>query len=173
VVFPSLLPSDLNSPSAITTQCLTSTKPSPQPSPPTTNSSPKNSTNGPTPIPEKDFWHNPYLYGNDIGHLVLHLAGNLNYYIGAEIAKTGYIRDRDKEFTDKTPPTKSQALAKFDQAIATVVATIRKQSSDDWSAPYSGEGVDANTRFAILLDRASHADHHIGQILNLARELTR
>jgi len=124
------------------------------------------------PIPEKDFWHNPYLYGNDIGHLVLHLAGNLNYYIGAEIAKTGYIRDRDKEFTDKTPPTKSQALAKFDQAIAMVVATIRKQSSDDWSAPYSGEGVDANTRFAILLDCASHADHHIGQILNLARELT-
>lgn len=125
------------------------------------------------PIPEKDFWRNPYPYGNDIGHLVLHLTGNLNYYIGTQIAKTGYIRDRDKEFTDKTPPTKSQALKEFDHVIAMVVKTIRAQSPDDWSGPYSGEGVDANTRFAILLDCASHADHHIGQVVNLSRELTR
>ena len=124
------------------------------------------------PVAENDFWRNPHPYGNAIGHLVLHLAGNLNYYIGTEIAKTGYVRDRDKEFTDKTPPTKAQALANFDQAIAVVVKTIRNQSADTWSAPYSGKGVDDTNRFGIFLDCACHADHHIGQILNLARELS-
>jgi hypothetical protein len=125
------------------------------------------------PIPEIDFYRNPFPYGNDIGHLVLHLTGNLNYYIGAEIARTGYTREREKEFSDAAPPSKSEALAKFDQAVAMVISTIRTQSPDDWCLPYSGRGVDAPTRFAVLIDCTAHADHHLGQIINLARELTR
>ena len=125
------------------------------------------------PLSETQFWRNPFPYGNDIGHLVLHLTGNLNYYIGAQIAQTGYIRDRDKEFSDQQPPGKAEALEKFDQAIGLIAATIRKQSFDDWSAPYSGRGVDCTDRFGIILDCAVHVDHHIGQIINLARELSR
>jgi DinB superfamily len=124
-------------------------------------------------LTEAQFWRNPFPYGNDIGHLVLHLTGNLNYYIGAEIAQTGYLRDRGKEFSDEHPPTKAEALERFDQAIALVVATIRKQSSEDWCAPYSGRGATSTNRFGIALDCAAHADHHIGQIINLTRELRR
>src|SRR5215471_17296886 len=113
-----------------------------------------------TPLTEHQFWTKPLLYGNSFGHLVLHLTGNLNYYIGAQIANTGYVRERDKEFTDETPPTKAQALAKFDQAVAMVVKTIRAQSAEDWSAPYQGKGVDDTNRFGIFLDCACHADHH-------------
>jgi hypothetical protein len=125
------------------------------------------------PLTEAQFWRNPFPYGNDIGHLVLHLTGNLNYYIGAEIAQTGYLRDRDKEFSDERPPSKAEALEKFDQAIALVVATIREQSGEKWSAPYSGRGADSTNRFGIMIDCAAHADHHIGQIINLTRELRR
>ena len=35
------------------------------------------------PLSNEQFWHNPYPYGNSVGHLVLHLTGNLSYYIGA------------------------------------------------------------------------------------------
>jgi Protein of unknown function (DUF1572) len=125
------------------------------------------------PLSETQFWRNPFPYGNDIGHLVLHLTGNLNYYIGTQIAQTGYIRERDKEFTDDHPPTKTEALQKFDQTIAMVTSIIRKQSADDWSAAYSGRGVAAANRFAVVLDCVAHADHHVGQIINLSRELTR
>jgi len=125
------------------------------------------------PLSEGQFWRNPFPYGNDIGHLVLHLTGNLNYYIGAQIAQTGYVRDRDKEFTDKQPPTKAEALERFDRAIALVADTIRKQSADDWSAFYTGRGVSAANRFAAVLDSTAHADHHLGQIIHVARELAR
>jgi hypothetical protein len=54
-----------------------------------------------------------------------------------------------------------------------VVATIRRQSADDWPADYPAERSIANDRFAIVLDCAAHADHHVGQIINLSRELTR
>src|SRR5436309_9482154 len=106
------------------------------------------------PLSDEQFWTKPFPFGNSFGHLVLHLTGNLNYYIGAQIAQTGYIRDRDKEFSDQQPPGKAEALEKFDQAIGLIAATIRKQSFDDWSAPYSGRGVDCTDRFGIILDCA-------------------
>ena len=62
------------------------------------------------PLGEPQFWQKPFPFGNSFGHLVLHLTGNLNYYIGAQIANTGYVRDRPREFNDPNPPSKQEAL---------------------------------------------------------------
>ena len=84
------------------------------------------------PLTNEQFWRKPYPYGNSVGHLVLHLTGNLSYYIGARIAETGYVRNRDKEFTDSNPPHKDEALRAFDRTVGMVMATIRKQREEDW-----------------------------------------
>jgi len=55
------------------------------------------------PLTNTQFWQRPFPFGNSFGHLVLHLTGNLNYYIGAQMAKSGYVRDRAREFTDPSP----------------------------------------------------------------------
>src|SRR5579864_2781740 len=125
------------------------------------------------PLSQEQFWNKPFSFGNSVGHLVLHLTGNLNYYVGAQIAETGYVRDRPREFTETKLPSKLEALAEFDKAVEMVKDTVRKQSAEDWSSPYFGTGVTCENRFAIVLNCAAHADHHIGQILNLARELVR
>ena len=126
------------------------------------------------PLSNEQFWRKPYPYGNSAGHLVLHLTGNLNYYIGARVAETGYVRDRDREFTDKQPPTKEVALLAFDRTIAMVVATIRKQTAADWGKPYTAEREpEAEDRFQIFVRSAGHAYHHVGQILYLTQELAR
>ena len=52
------------------------------------------------PMSEEQFWAKPFAFGNSFGHLALHLTGNLNYYIGAQIAGTGYVRDRPLEFSE-------------------------------------------------------------------------
>jgi hypothetical protein len=119
------------------------------------------------PLIKAQFWQKPFPYGNSFGHLVLHLTGNLNYYIGAQIAQTGYIRDRSREFNDPNPPPKDQALQRFDDAIAMVLETIRAQSSDDWAAPYSAVGTTAPTRLDIVIVCAAHMQHHIGQMIYL------
>lgn len=126
------------------------------------------------PISTEQLWTKPYPYGNSIGHLLLHLTGNLNNYIGAQIAKTGYVRNRPLEFTDATKHPKEQVLANFDAAIAMVVATIRKQSAEDWSALYSDPTEPrTSTRFACFMRMAAHAYHHTGQIIYLVKELTK
>jgi len=125
------------------------------------------------PLTNAQFWHKPFSFGNSFGHLVLHLTGNLNYYIGAQIAKTGYVRDRPREFSDPNPPSKDEALKRFDDAVAMVLKTIRAQSPEDWSADYSGTGTDAKNRLAMVVQCAAHMQHHIGQMIYLGYELGR
>ena len=126
------------------------------------------------PLSEDQFWAKPFPFGNSFGNLVLHLTGNLNYYIGAQIAGTGYVRDRPREFAEASRPAKEEVLKKFDDAAEMVVRTILSQSEEDWSAAYSGTGAaDARNRFEIVLHCATHLHHHIGQMMYLGFELKR
>lgn len=124
------------------------------------------------PLSTDQLWRKPYPYGNSIGHLLLHLTGNLNHYIGAQIAGTSYVRNRELEFTDASKRPKEQLLADLDRAIAMVVATIRKQSAEDWLAPYSAD-TPSKDRFSVFQRMAAHAYHHTGQIIYLCKELTK
>ena len=124
------------------------------------------------PLSNEQLWRKPYSYGNSAGHLLLHLTGNLNHYIGAHIAETGYVRDRPREFTDANSAPKDQVLANFDRAIAMVAQTIRRQSHEDWTARYSADTPSKN-RFAVLMRMAAHVEHHFGQMQYLVRELAK
>jgi hypothetical protein len=68
------------------------------------------------PLSNEQFWSKPLGFGNSFGHLVLHLTGNLNYYIGAEVAGTGYVRNRDREFTEAARPAKKEVMRRFEGA---------------------------------------------------------
>src|SRR5262249_27458238 len=88
-------------------------------------------------LSDQQFWKKPYTYGNSFGHLTLHLIGNLNYYIGAQIANTGYVREREREFTESTPPTKQEVLRRLDEVVGLVIKTLEAQTADSWSAEYN------------------------------------
>ena len=122
------------------------------------------------PLSNVQFWKKPFPFGNSFGHLVLHLTGNVNYYIGAQIAGTGYVRDRPREFDDPRPPAKDEALKRFDDAVGMVVKTIHGQSPEDWAAEYSGAGADAKNRLEMVVQCAAHMQHHIGQMIYLNYE---
>lgn len=124
------------------------------------------------PLSEEQFWTNPFSYGNSAGHLVLHLTGNLSYYIGTQVADTGYVRNRPLEFSEDRKPPKSEVLRKFDETMAMAVATIEKQTEEDWSKAYTAEREpESKDRFTILLRCVVHLYHHLGQIIHLNREL--
>jgi hypothetical protein len=125
------------------------------------------------PLTEKQFWTKPFSYGNSFGHLVLHLTGNLSYYIGAQIAKMGYVRDRAREFTEPNPPSKKEALKRLNDAVEMVIKTIRTQSSGDWAKPYSAVGTNCSNRLDMVVQCAAHMQHHIGQMIFLGYEWQR
>ena len=126
------------------------------------------------PLSDEQVWARPYPYGNSIGHLLLHLTGNLSYYIGAELGGSGYVRNRPLEFSDTMQHPKATLLKNFDAAIETVIAVLRKQTESDWDAPFAGKGMEfAQNRFFAFLNCAGHLSHHTGQMMYLCKEMER
>ena len=119
-------------------------------------------------LPREKLWIKPYPYGNSVGHLVLHLTGNLNHYIGAKIAATGYIRDRPREFKDPATPPAELVLENFHRAVDLVVRTVRSLGDDGLAAPIADEPP-VQTRFGLLLVCAAHLNNHIGQMSYLVQ----
>jgi hypothetical protein len=48
------------------------------------------------PLSEPALWSKPIEPGNSIGHLILHLTGSLNHFVGAQLGGTGYVRERER-----------------------------------------------------------------------------
>jgi hypothetical protein len=100
------------------------------------------------------------------------MTGNLSYYIGARVAENGYVRDRDRKFTEQETKPKAQVLAAWDRAMAMAIASIEEQSAEDWQKPYTAVREPVNgERFAILLRCAGHAYQRGGQLVYLSPEL--
>ncbi len=121
-------------------------------------------------IPEDKFWIKPFSFGNSIGHLVLHLTGNLNHYIGSLVAATGYIRHRDHEFTDPARHPRDEVLARFHQAIDMVVRTISSQDEFEFLTPVENQPP-VQTRLGLFLVCAAHLNNHVGQMSYLVHAL--
>ena len=125
-------------------------------------------------LTQEQFWQNPYSYGNSFGHLVLHITGNLNFSIGAKIAGTGYVRQRELEFTDTAHYPKKETLAKLDEAIELVIATLEKQDSDSWAEPFEAVGFELiQDRLSMFMNATAHFHHHIGQMIYLVEEFSK
>jgi uncharacterized damage-inducible protein DinB len=121
------------------------------------------------PLSEADFWRKPVEPGNSVGHLVLHLTGNLNHFVGAQLGGTGYVRDREREFTEASPPAKAATLAGLDAAVATFRRVVGGLSAERLLAPHP------ETRFgnvvSALVHLVGHFAIHRGQISYIVRLL--
>jgi uncharacterized damage-inducible protein DinB len=123
-----------------------------------------------TAVPEDRIWEKPFAFGNSIGHLVLHLTGNLNHYVGALVAGTGYVRHREHEFTDPATYPRVEVFAKFREAVDLVVRTIETQDEAGLMTPVEDQPP-VRTRLGLFLVCAAHLNNHIGQMSYLVQAL--
>ncbi len=120
-------------------------------------------------LDETEFWTRPLPESNSVGHLVLHLTGNLNFFVGAQLGGTGYVRDRDREFTETSPPPRAVALADLDAAVATFRRVVEGLGEEQLTAAHPTE------RFGkvlpALVTLVAHYALHRGQMSYLTRLL--
>ena len=121
-------------------------------------------------VGEEQLWTKPFPFGNSIGHLVLHLTGNLNHYVGALVAGTDYVRHREHEFTDPVRHPTEELLANFHRAVDLVVQTIESQDAAALATPVADQPP-IQTRLGLFLVCAAHMNNHIGQMSYLVQAL--
>ena len=71
---------------------------------------------------EKNLWLVTADISNCSGNLCLHLVGNLKHFIGATLGHSGYIRQRELEFSLKNVP-KADLIQQVDDTIVIAVNT--------------------------------------------------
>lgn len=119
------------------------------------------------PLSENELWRKPVEPGNSIGHLILHLTGNLNHFVGAQLGKTGYVRDREREFTEMNAPAKSVVLGNLDAAVATFKQIVENLTADQLAAPHPEARF--GSVFKALVHLVAHFALHRGQMSYLVR----
>lgn len=113
---------------------------------------------------DADLWEIPAGIANPGGNLALHLAGNLQYFVGNVLGKNGYVRNRDAEFADRDVP-RAELLREIDNAIEAVELGMSKITEADLSKPYPEKvGGVSSTTGAFLAHFATHLAYHLGQV---------
>lgn len=101
---------------------------------------------------------------NTGGTLAVHVAGNLEHYVGAVLGNTGYTRDRDRELSVRGL-TRVEVLAEVDRAAATVSAVLGRLPAEALDSPYPKLLRERRLRTGdFLLHTAMHLAYHLGQL---------
>ena len=110
---------------------------------------------------------------NSAGNLALHVAGNLQHFIGAVLGGTGYVRTRELEFS-RSSGTRAEIKAELDAAITAVEKTLPGLSAEVLSKVYPVSPVPGREIVTALFLQhlCSHASFHLGQAGYLRRVIT-
>jgi len=113
---------------------------------------------------EESIWKTDRNISNSSGNLCLHLVGNLSHYIGAILGDSGYIRDRDLEFSQKDIP-RTELLRKVEDTIRIVIKTLDQLNEEDTQKPYPIEPLGyPMTIDYFLIHLIGHLNYHLGQV---------
>ncbi|MBS4066113.1 MAG: DUF1572 family protein [Chitinophagaceae bacterium] len=113
---------------------------------------------------EKKIWYIEKSISNSAGNLCLHLIGNLNAFIGAELGKTGYVRNRELEFSLKDVPRK-ELLDRIEATIEVVKQSLTAVTDEQLRADYPVMVFKEKLSTGMFLTHlATHLSYHLGQI---------
>lgn len=113
---------------------------------------------------ESNLWLLEKDINNTAGNLALHLIGNLNHFIGAVLGNTGYVRQRDLEFSLKDAP-RIEILKQINETIEVVEKTLKDFQFEALEKNYPIEvfGKPMTTEY-FLVHLTTHLSYHLGQI---------
>jgi uncharacterized damage-inducible protein DinB len=124
-------------------------------------------------FPDDDLlWKTMPGVANSCGNLALHVAGNLQHFVGARLGATGYVRNRDLEFS-RRDGSRREVVDELRRARDVVQAVLQGLSERAWDDEYPE--VVGGTRVptgVFLVHLATHLAFHLGQAGYLRRALT-
>lgn len=109
-------------------------------------------------------WKKTLGISNPGGNVFLHLMGNLNTFLGAVYANTGYVRDRPLEFS-ATGISRAKLLAMLDEIHPIVLQVLRDFPAENLGEIYPINIFDEEKTVSyIFIHLETHLAYHLGQI---------
>jgi hypothetical protein len=120
---------------------------------------------------EENLWKTFGLIKNSSGNLALHIIGGLNFLIGATLSHTGYVRNRDQEFTDKGIQRKIivEQLEELIPMINKTINPLTPEQMESWYPIFFDK--ENATNSYVLTQLLLHLNYHLGQVNYLRRVL--
>ena len=113
---------------------------------------------------EKNLWIVDKHITNSAGNICLHIIGNLNGYIGAEIGNTNYVRNRPIEFTLKDI-SKAELIDNIEKTKMVIAAVLDKLTTEHLEKEYPILVFEYKTSTGyLLIHLTTHLTYHLGQI---------
>jgi len=113
---------------------------------------------------EATIWKIEKGISNSTGNLTLHLIGNLNTYIGKELGGTGYVRNRELEFSTKFVK-RDLLIEQLNATLEMIKATLSALSNKDLMQEYPIlVFTEKTTTEYLLVHLTTHLTYHLGQI---------
>jgi uncharacterized damage-inducible protein DinB len=108
---------------------------------------------------------------NSGGNLALHIAGNIQHFIGHVLGGSAFRRDRDAEF-GRRRGTRDEIVEELRRAMVAVNDVLPRLTEADLAASFNAHpGVSVSTQ-RFLLHLCTHASFHLGQVGYLRRIVT-
>ena len=109
-------------------------------------------------------WAMPPGAPNSGGTLALHMAGNLQHFIGAGLGQKGYVRDREGEFGRRDVP-RAELIAEVERAEKVIADVLLEAPSSmlDGDFPLAVGGRHL-PRQLFVLHLTGHLSYHLGQL---------
>jgi DinB family protein len=121
---------------------------------------------------ERQIWQPVPGLPNTAGTLALHLAGNLQHYVGAPWGGTGYVRDREAEFTRRDVP-RAELILEIERARAAVASGLGAVRAEELGAEFPELVGGCRVRTGdFLVHTAVHLAYHLGQVDSHRRVVT-
>ncbi|WP_158009618.1 DinB family protein [Tenacibaculum todarodis] len=113
---------------------------------------------------EENMWLTEKHISNSAGNLTLHIIGNLHTFIGKEIGKTNYVRNRPLEFNQKNV-SRLVLIESIKNTLKMIKKALSPLSEEDLKKDYTllkfskTESVEY-----LLVHLTTHLTYHLGQI---------
>jgi hypothetical protein len=120
----------------------------------------------------ESIWRTTAGVSNAAGTLALHLEGNLREYIGRQLGRIDYTRDRPLEFSARGV-AREELIARLEAVKAAIPPVIAALSREQLEATYPEDVLKQpiSTR-QFLIHLLGHLNYHLGQVDYLRRFAT-
>jgi len=120
-------------------------------------------------LPAERLWWRPAAGTNSAGNLLLHLCGNLSFWLLAGVGGEAYARDRAGEFAADGGADAAELLARLAAVVERCTALLGELRDEDLAAPRRIQGYETDVRGAVF-HAVEHMSYHTGQFLYLLKQ---